>query len=117
MGRPSARAGVTAHTAPGPGGSARPPPRLPERPGKPDRRGPRAGAPEGVVLAYDPTLPVVARVAEGAPPFTWLWNGAPIVTGSRDREVTLEAPGTGFGALTVIDASGRAARVSVELAP
>jgi len=73
--------------------------------------------PEGVVLAYDPTLPVVARVAEGAPPFTWLWNGAPIVTGSRDREVTLEAPGTGFGALTVIDASGRAARVSVELAP
>ncbi len=73
--------------------------------------------PAGVVLAYDPTLPVVARVAEGAPPFTWLWNGAPVVTGSREREVTLEAPGAGFGELTVIDASGRAARVDVELAP
>jgi penicillin-binding protein 1C len=71
--------------------------------------------PAGVVLAYDPTLPIVARVAEGAPPFTWLWNGAPVVTGSHEREVMLDAPGVGFGELTVIDASGRAARVGVEL--
>jgi penicillin-binding protein 1C len=71
--------------------------------------------PAGVILAYDPALPVVARVAEGAPPFTWLWNGAPLVTGARDREVLLAAPGAGFGELTVIDASGRAARVNVEL--
>ncbi len=72
--------------------------------------------PAGVVPAHDPTLPVLARVAEGAPPFTWLWNGAPVVTGARDREVMLDAPGVGFGELTVIDAEGRAARVSVELA-
>ncbi|NKX45153.1 penicillin-binding protein 1C [Roseicyclus persicicus] len=72
--------------------------------------------PDGVVLAYDPGLPVVARVAEGAPPFTWLWNGAPLVTGARDREVMLETPGLGFGELTVIDAEGRAARVGVEIA-
>ncbi|PWK61645.1 penicillin-binding protein 1C [Roseicyclus mahoneyensis] len=72
--------------------------------------------PPGVVLAHDPTLPVLARVAEGAPPFTWLWNGAPVATGAGDREVMLEAPGVGFGELTVIDAEGRAARVAVELA-
>ena len=73
--------------------------------------------PAGVVLAHDPGLPVLARVAEGAPPFTWLWNGAPVVTGTREREVMLEDPGAGFGELTVIDAEGRAARVHVELAP
>ena len=100
------------------GWSALPAPLQRFGPAQADRGGPEiVFPPAGVVLAYDPTLPVVARVAEGAPPFTWLWNGAPIVTGSRDREVTLEAPGAGFGALTVIDAEGRAARVSVELAP
>jgi penicillin-binding protein 1C len=81
-----------------------------------ERNGPEiVFPPAGVILAYDPTFPVVARVTDGAPPFTWLWNGAPVVTGARDREVMLEAPGAGFGLLTVIDSRGRAARVGVEL--
>lgn len=65
--------------------------------------------PEGAVLAYQPGLPLLARVAEGTPPFTWLWNGAPVATRTYDREVALEAE-TGFAELTVIDASGRAQR-------
>jgi penicillin-binding protein 1C len=82
-----------------------------------ERNGPEiVFPPAGVILAYDPTLPVLARVSDGAPPFTWLWNGAPVVTGAGDREVMLVAPGAGFGLLTVIDARGRAARVGVELA-
>ncbi len=71
--------------------------------------------PEGAVLAYQPDLPVMARVAEGQPPFTWLWNGAPVAVGWQDREVALDV-GRGFGELTVIDAAGRAESRSVEVA-
>ncbi len=71
--------------------------------------------PEGAVLAYQPGLPVMARVAEGQPPFTWLWNGAPVAVGWQDREFALNV-GRGFGELTVIDAAGRAESRSVEVA-
>ncbi|MEX3017248.1 penicillin-binding protein 1C [Gymnodinialimonas hymeniacidonis] len=70
--------------------------------------------PEGAVLAYQPGLPVMARVAEGQAPFTWLWNGAPVGVGLRDREVALDI-GLGFGELTVIDATGRAESRAVEI--
>lgn len=71
--------------------------------------------PEGAVLAYQPGLPLLARVADGTPPFTWLWNGAPIATGWHDREITLQTA-VGFGELTVIDATGLAQRRAVEVA-
>jgi penicillin-binding protein 1C len=71
--------------------------------------------PEGAVLALQPGLPLMARVAEGTPPFTWLWNGAPVVTRRHDREIALETD-AGFAELTVIDATGRAARRRVEIA-
>ncbi|MBF9042430.1 penicillin-binding protein 1C [Rhodobacterales bacterium HKCCE4037] len=70
--------------------------------------------PEGAVLAYQPGLPVMARVAEGQPPFTWLWNGAPMGVGLRDREIELDL-GLGFGELTVIDSNGRAETRTVEV--
>lgn len=72
--------------------------------------------PDGAVLASQPGLPLVARVDRGMPPFTWLWNGAPVSTANRDRLMTLDLAGPGFGELTVIDAMGRAARVRVEVA-
>ena len=72
--------------------------------------------PEGAVLAYQPGLPVMARVAEGTPPFTWLWNGAPLATGWHDREIALDGAEVGFGELTVIDATGRAESRAVEIA-
>ncbi len=71
--------------------------------------------PEGAVLAYQPDLPVMARVAEGQPPFTWLWNGAPVEVGTRDREIALDV-GLGFGELTVIDAAGHAESRAIEIA-
>lgn len=70
--------------------------------------------PEGAILAYQPGLPVMARVAEGTPPFTWLRNGAPLVTNWHDREIAVETT-LGFFELTVIDATGRAERRSVEI--
>jgi penicillin-binding protein 1C len=72
--------------------------------------------PDGAVLASQPGLPLVARVDRGMPPFTWLWNGAPVSTANRDRQMTLDLAGPGFGELTVIDAMGRAARIRVEVA-
>ena len=72
--------------------------------------------PEGAVLVHQPGLPILARVAEGQPPFTWLWNGAPVVTGLHDREFALQEIGQGFGELTVIDAAGRAETRDVEIA-
>ncbi|WP_224816702.1 penicillin-binding protein 1C [Hasllibacter sp. MH4015] len=73
--------------------------------------------PEGAVLAWQPGLPIIARVADGTPPFTWLWNGAPLAVGWHDREVPLDDIGLGFGELTVIDADGLAQRRAVEIAP
>lgn len=71
--------------------------------------------PEGAVLAHQPDLPLLARVAEGTPPFTWLWNGAPVATGLHDREIALETQ-AGFAELTVIDAAGRAESRILEVA-
>ena len=58
---------------------------------------------------------LVARLRDGAAPFTWLANGVPILLGSRDRQVQLNDLGRGFVDLTVIDAKGRATRSSFEL--
>lgn len=67
--------------------------------------------PDGAVVEGD-TL--VAKVRDGLAPFTWLANGAPVLT-SREREVRLDGLGIGFSSLTVIDAAGRAAQADVEL--
>ncbi|MDR9485895.1 MAG: penicillin-binding protein 1C [Sediminimonas sp.] len=84
------------------------------------RRAARGHAPR---LAFPPDgarLPVrqeglTAKVRAGVPPFSWLANGRPVVTGARRREVTLPDPGRGFLTLTVIDAEGRADRAQLRL--
>lgn len=58
-------------------------------------------------------LPVKLR--DGTPPFTWLANGVPLRTGERRRETTLEGLSQGYSTLSVIDAEGRASRVTVWL--
>jgi len=55
------------------------------------------------------------KVQGGTAPFTWLANGAPVVTGLSSREALLDVPGPGFVTLSVIDAEGRSARTSVRL--
>lgn len=74
----------------------------------------------GPQIAFPPDGAVVegsvlmVRVREGLAPFTWLANGAPVLT-SHAREVLLDDLGPGFSAVTVIDAAGRAARTQIEL--
>lgn len=57
---------------------------------------------------------LLARVSGGKPPFTWLANGRPVTT-LIGRDTMIEGLGKGFVTLTVLDAAGRSARVTVRL--
>ena len=57
----------------------------------------------------------MVKAEGGALPLTWLVDGVPIATDPARREVELPAVGRGFLKLSVIDAKGRADRVTVRL--
>jgi len=58
---------------------------------------------------------IPARVERGQEPYTWFLNGLPVVRESYDREVRLPHDGPGFATLSVRDAAGQAASVSIEV--
>ena len=70
--------------------------------------------PDGAVLA-ETADSLVLKVRDGHAPFTWLVDGKPLVTGEREREVSVAAPGKGFITLSVIDADGRAAKSRIRV--
>lgn len=72
--------------------------------------------PDGAEVDLD-GAPLLARVRGGVAPFTWLANGHPLVIGNSAREVHLPLPAGSALTLSVIDATGQAARVRVALAP
>ncbi|OYW62600.1 MAG: penicillin-binding protein 1C [Bosea sp. 12-68-7] len=55
------------------------------------------------------------KVAGGAPPYTWLVDGAPILNPTRRREAIWQPPGKGFLRISVIDGTGASESVSVRL--
>ena len=59
--------------------------------------------------------PLAERLGAGAPPFRWLVDGAPIPVDPFARQAEWRPDGVGFIDLAVIDATGRAARVSVSV--
>lgn len=63
----------------------------------------------------EPDEPVMLKAEGGALPLTWLVDGAPMAADGHDREVAWTPPGKGFVKLQVIDANGRADRVTVRL--
>lgn len=70
--------------------------------------------PDGAQIeAPDGTITV--KVRDGTAPFLWMVNGAPVALGQTGRETALALGGTGFYRLSVIDATGRSAVVSVTL--
>ena len=58
---------------------------------------------------------MVVKAEGGTLPLTWLIDGVPISSDPARREAELPAPTRGFIRLSVIDAEGRADRVSVRL--
>lgn len=82
---------------------------------QPDSDAPKlAFPPDGARLPLS-DAGLVVKLRDGAPPFTVLANGAPVLTGNRAREVALPDVGRGFVTLSVIDAKGRSDRVSIRL--
>lgn len=59
--------------------------------------------------------PLMLKAEGGALPFTWLADGVPLDSDPFRRELAWEPSGSGFVKLTVIDAKGRADRVTVRL--
>jgi len=59
--------------------------------------------------------PVPVKLRDGKPPFTLMANGAPILTGLYRRDAEIAPLGAGFSDLTVIDALGRTASVTIRL--
>lgn len=72
--------------------------------------------PDGAEVALD-GAPLLARVRGGTPPFTWLADGHPLDIATPARESHLPLPRPGPLTLSVIDANGQAARVTLTLAP
>jgi penicillin-binding protein 1C len=60
-------------------------------------------------------VPVVLKAEGGALPLTWLVDGAPIPDTKGARVIEWQPDGRGFVRLSVIDAKGRADRVTVRL--
>jgi penicillin-binding protein 1C len=58
---------------------------------------------------------LLIRLSGGTAPFTLMANGAPMVLGLRSRETLLAGLGVGFTQLSVIDAEGRSAQLSLRL--
>jgi penicillin-binding protein 1C len=58
-------------------------------------------------------MPLVLKARDGAPPYTWFIDGAPIVTASFGGAMSWEPTGPGFLNLMVIDAHGASATGTV----
>ncbi len=73
--------------------------------------------PDRAELEIDASEPdaVVLKAEGGALPLTWLVDGAPISSEPNRREVEWQPGSRGFVKLSVIDAAGRADRVTVRL--
>ena len=56
---------------------------------------------------------VTVQIRDGVAPFTWLQDGAPVLTNSWDRQAQLTPAGRGYLKIRVIDAHGRAAGTTV----
>lgn len=70
--------------------------------------------PQGAVLRQSgDSIPLKLR--DGVLPMTVLVNGAPVLTGLRERSVMLPISGPGFSKISVIDAKGRGAQVQIRL--
>jgi len=57
--------------------------------------------------------PLMIKVRNGVPPFTFFVNGAPIARAPFARQETWQPDGAGFVTLSVVDATGKSDRVTV----
>ncbi len=70
--------------------------------------------PDGARIVND-NSGLTVKIRGGKPPYTFMANGLPLLTGVHAHQANLSGLGTGFSQIAVIDARGRSARVSVRL--
>ncbi len=58
---------------------------------------------------------VLLKINGGTPPFMWLMNGRPVLSGEMNRTLSWKPDGLGFIDMSVIDATGASDRVQVRL--
>ncbi len=66
-------------------------------------------------IASGADLPLIVKVRNGVPPFTFFANGAPFAQSDFARQEQLETRWAGFVTLSVVDAEGRSDVVKVFL--
>ncbi len=66
------------------------------------------------IAAGDPT-PLMIKIRNGVPPFTFFANGVPIGRTPFDRSETWKPDGPGYVTLSVVDSTGKSDRVTVFL--
>ena len=85
--------------------------------GRPNRRRRSCSRPQGarvdLGVASGNASALVMKIQGGRAPFRWLANGKPLAAVERRRVASWVPDGAGTSTLTVIDAAGRAASVSV----
>jgi penicillin-binding protein 1C len=74
---------------------------------------PPEGARVDLGVASGSASALVMKIQGGRAPFRWLANGKPLASVERRRTASWVPDGAGTSTLTVIDAAGRAASVSV----
>jgi penicillin-binding protein 1C len=93
-----------------------------------DPRAASLGGPDAPEIAYPPQgarvdlgfdrghgADLALKVRHGVPPFTWFINGAPVIREPYARATQWSPDGPGYVTISVVDARGGAARVSVFL--
>ena len=60
-------------------------------------------------------LPLIVKIRNGAPPFTFFANGAPFGRSAFARQSSWDPDGPGYVTLSVVDANGRSDAVTVYL--
>ena len=76
---------------------------------------PRDGVAVDLGIALGEPAPLVIKVRNGAPPFTFYVNGAPIARDPFARSRTWMPDGPGFVTLSVVDRDGKSDRVTVKV--
>ena len=66
-------------------------------------------------LATGPGLPLIVKVRNGVPPFTFFANGAPFGRSAFARQSSWKPDGPGYVTLSVLDSAGRSDAVTVFL--
>ncbi len=76
---------------------------------------PPDGALVDLGLSSDDPMPLVVKINNGTPPFTWLANGVPVRIGTRQRWFQWQPAGPGFLQISVVDANGMSQKAVIKL--